>query len=367
MQNNNEIQEDEIDLFELWDNLMAEKMTIIISTVVVISAVVLYLLFTTPVYQSTAYVLPPEKANIQEIKQLSKMLNTRDEELTRTSDYSIDSVFSMFSKNLKSQKYLLEFFRSQKLLSLYSPNITELSEKDYRKEFEKSFEEFVKGFSIKLPNKKSNSVSVSITMSAPVTDLEIKQLLSSYIDNSIVKTKAEILEDLHLSKKIIVSNITKKIKASRKIAKNKKTDRIVLLTEAAQIAKNLNIKNALLTSQTEFKGVRNQESLPLYYLGYRSLEAEKKSLENRKTDDPFISGLRDNQEKLLLVESVNINKSTSNLMVAQLDLDASIGEKIKPKTFLTLAVTGVLGLFFGIMIVLVRGAFRKHKQPKREH
>ena len=50
----------------------------------------------------------------------------------------------------------------------------------------------------------------------------------------------------------------------------------------------------------------SKSSTPLYYRGYRALNAEINILKNRKSDDPFISGLRDLQEKLALLTSIKI-------------------------------------------------------------
>ena len=50
----------------------------------------------------------------------------------------------------------------------------------------------------------------------------------------------------------------------------------------------------------------SKSSTPLYYRGYRALNAEINILKNRKSDDPFISGLRDLQEKLVLLTSIKI-------------------------------------------------------------
>tara|TARA_B100001123_G_scaffold1228_1_gene1693 strand:- start:238 stop:597 length:360 start_codon:yes stop_codon:yes gene_type:complete len=53
---------------------------------------------------------------------------------------------------------------------------------------------------------------------------------------------------------------------------------------------------------------------PLYYHGFEALSSEISVLESRKSDDPFISGLRDLQEELALLRSIAFDKKkyTSN-------------------------------------------------------
>lgn len=112
-------------------------------------------------------------------------------------------------------------------------------------------------------------------------------------------------------------------------------------------------------AKASIQGVSNQ-GLPLYYLGYRLLEAERKALDERRSNDPFINGLRDLQEKVSLLTSYNI--SIEDFATVRLDQAASVGEKIKPKKSLILAVAGVLGLMLGVFVALIKIAVAKRKE-----
>lgn len=60
-------QDDEIDLFELWNNLWEQKILVIAVTVLITVLGGLVAFTMTPVYQSTAYFLPPQKQDVQVI------------------------------------------------------------------------------------------------------------------------------------------------------------------------------------------------------------------------------------------------------------------------------------------------------------
>ncbi|HBQ45167.1 MAG TPA: hypothetical protein DD716_05930 [Thiomicrospira sp.] len=60
--------EDEIDLFELWNNLLEDKKQIIATTLGIIILAGIYAFSITPTFQSKAYLLPPTLDTIQERK-----------------------------------------------------------------------------------------------------------------------------------------------------------------------------------------------------------------------------------------------------------------------------------------------------------
>ena len=52
-------------------------------------------------------------------------------------------------------------------------------------------------------------------------------------------------------------------------------------------------------------------NIPLYFRGYRALNTEISFLKSRESDDPFISGLRDLQERLALLRSIKFEQSST--------------------------------------------------------
>jgi chain length determinant protein (polysaccharide antigen chain regulator) len=104
---------------------------------------------------------------------------------------------------------------------------------------------------------------------------------------------------------------------------------------------------------------------PLYYLGIEALSAEIEILQNRKSDDPFISGLRDFQEQLALLRSFKI--SDKGMHSVSIDQPAySQKNRIKPNRRLIVSLGTVVGLFLGIFLVFFVSFVQKQKEAHSE-
>ena len=105
----------------------------------------------------------------------------------------------------------------------------------------------------------------------------------------------------------------------------------------------------------------SKSSTPLYYRGYRALNAEINILKNRKSDDPFISGLRDLQEKLALLTSIKIETEGQHAVTVD---QAAYPPKnrIKPNRRLIVSLGTVVGLFLGIFLVFFVSFVQKQKE-----
>jgi chain length determinant protein (polysaccharide antigen chain regulator) len=137
------------------------------------------------------------------------------------------------------------------------------------------------------------------------------------------------------------------------------------LTEALAVAQQLNIVEERVVWQNQTNSISvNTQNLPDYTRGTKALTAEIASLKNRKSNDPFINGLRDLQEQLkFLANRLNIDKN--KIQVVSIEQPAQIpAEPIKPKRPLIVVISFVLGLFFSIMVVLIKNAVTQARQPK---
>ena len=106
-------------------------------------------------------------------------------------------------------------------------------------------------------------------------------------------------------------------------------------------------------------------STPLYYLGIEALTAEISILQNRKSDDPFISGLRDLQERLALLRSIKI--SEKGMHAVTIDQDAYPPKtRIKPNRRLIVSLSTVVGLFLGICLVFFVSFVQKQMETHSE-
>lgn len=91
----------------------------------------------------------------------------------------------------------------------------------------------------------------------------------------------------------------------------------------------------------------NTASTPLYHRGTRALQAEIAVLQNRKSDDAFISGLRDLQEELSRLRSIRIEEADINTMTVD-QAAYPPTSRIKPKRKQIVVLGAVLGLMLGI-------------------
>ena len=136
-----------------------------------------------------------------------------------------------------------------------------------------------------------------------------------------------------------IRSLENEITSKRKIAEQRRYDRIAQLSEALHISES--IKQDKQISQN------NASNPPLYYKGIKALEVEISLLRTRKSDDPFINGLRDIQEELEILRAVNIDKTKLHAMT--LDQKAYPPEyKIKPKRTFIVIIGFILGIIVGI-------------------
>ena len=118
--------------------------------------------------------------------------------------------------------------------------------------------------------------------------------------------------------------------------------------EAITIARALGIKKRVdatnIIQNTQMNVDIATASTPLYYLGIEALSAEISILQNRKSDDPFIPGLRDYQEQLALLSSIKTSeKDMHSVTVDQAAYPPKY--RIKPKRKLIVSLGTVVGLF----------------------
>ncbi len=345
-------EEDEIDLFELWNGLIEERKAILASLVAVVVIAAAYVFSVTPTYQSSAYFLPPEKDGIQE-------LNRLDIQLGREGSYAPLSVMKAFTKNLNSRSILNGVFKENNLMEVYTFGSSKLVGADYQEAFNKAFESFLSGYSVNFPKQNANSSAVSAYLALQVSEQDVQRLLSEIVNQAIETTTKELREEVLFERQTLMDQTQKEIESARLIAKAKRMDRIARLGEAIGIARKLNLAEPKAVGpEVGIQGVQAQ-GLPLYYLGYKLLEAEKKALLERKSDDPFIEKLRGLEERLALLNAVQVN--LNNVSVVRTDEAPTLGEKIKPKKALILAVAGVLGLMLGVFIALIRRAVKKRR------
>ena len=160
-----------------------------------------------------------------------------------------------------------------------------------------------------------------------------------------------------------IRDIEYTINSKRQMAKQRREDTILSFEEAAKIAAELGVRERVDTTNVVQNNQLNISSsnTQLYYRGYKALNAEMDILKVRKSDDPFIPGLRDLQERLALLRSFKIEEEGQHAVTVD---QAAYPPKnrIKPNRRLIVSLGTVLGLFLGIFLVFFVSFVQKQKE-----
>lgn len=328
--------DDEIDLHELWQKLVEGKWMIAITAFVVTLGAVAYTLWVTPTYKTSAFLLPPLIQDVQEINQ--KEISQKE--------YSNDIVFARYLENVQSRKLRQVFFEQQALLEFYTHG---QSRYDAFEVFEKSF------------NQKLSIEKTSKTDPKPYTELsfELKdenselpaQYLNAFVAFAAQHTKAELLAEVRFEISNQIKLINEQIASKKELAEQRRSDRIKQLEESLVIAQQLGIEQQTQLLQSDNKLYMD------YNRGTRAIKAELNVLMSRESDEPFIEGIRNLQERIAYLNNLVIHPE--KLSVVRIDQVAKAPyQPLKPKTNLIIAVALVLGLMLGVFGVLVRASMK---------
>lgn len=327
-----QIEDESIDLYELWINLWNKKWLVILVTIIAALASVLFALSKPPIYLVQALLLPPKAHDIQSLNVQGVMGITPE------------NVFIAFQNNLKSRRLQKKFIENGKhgIMEILSPGRT-LETWDI---------ETLQSFSgmIESDRKVGKGIAVSMESGDPDFAAELINNYISFFDKETIREQAADLrnsitnqiqnieyginskremEKVRLLDRISdientikskrakekkqrrdqIETIKNTIKSKREIEKKRREDRIKLLEEAAIIATKLGFRDRVDVTyyvvQNSELGSVNANSIPLYYRGFRELNAEMDFLKKRKSDDHLIIDLRNLQEKLSQLHTKN--------------------------------------------------------------
>lgn len=415
---------DEIDLLELFRRLWEQRLLIALVTTAGVFLAALYAFLATPVYQIKSVLRPPL------IKDL--------DELNRTEVYklSTDDALKRVGSALDSYEVRLAFFRA------YPALFAELAQDGITPE--QTFEAFNdQALKLLVPDPKKSDANltayVGLQLDYPAT-LDGVTILNQLVDFAIQHEREKLERDVRIIIENRLKNLALSITTSRANYEASKESRIVQLDEADRLKRAL-LQDELRALRTQLKtrrenriaqlgeairiadalGIRkpttpsalgqdqrsaqgntvrtevNNQQIPLYFMGTEALEAERKTLQQRKSDDftePRIGEilkelqllennrqievlkLRENED-LFLTDLAKLREEESRLRNLKVDFDTlqlvTIDQRavepskpIKPKKALILALGLVLGGMLGVFIALVRGMVRgaRSAQPR---
>jgi chain length determinant protein (polysaccharide antigen chain regulator) len=338
---------DEIDLVELFKALWQQKQIIIGVTLVVAVCAAAYAYLARPVYEARATVLPPFLSDIA-------AYNAGRNASTHVSlkPFSIEDVYAVYTRNLRSLSLRRAFFHD-----VYLPSLTEAARSAPEDRLWASFNEVL---IVRAPDKQQPEM------------LEIKaeheepEQAAGWVNDFVARAASAAKDDMQRN---VMSEIEARIRSTerriaslRSTASQRRQDRIAVLQEALVVA---NAVGMIAPQVTAGRTSSNQEleefvdgSLT-YMRGAKAIEAELAVLEARKSDDPFIPELRRLQEELSFLNTIEIDPNA----VAVFTLDSAAQEPqtpIKPKKMMIVALGFVLGGMLGVFVALIRVLVRRN-------
>ena len=400
---------DEIDLFAMMQSIWKQKKLIAATSLFVGAIASAYAFLATPVYEvstllrpaalndldalnrTEVYSLPPGKALVR----VGAALDSYD---TRLSYFRANpKLFEAFGKAGQSPEQVFEEFNRDSLkLVQPDPRKADLLSAyiGLQMRYPKGVEgdEILNGFvqyAIENERKKiADDLKVIINNRLSEVDTKLSAARAAYDAEKEGKIAA-LLEADNLKR----AQLNDELKALRVQLKVRREDRIAQLDEAISIARSLGLKKPSTPSSMASEGesgsniIRtevNNQQIPLYFMGTDALEAERKALRQRTSDDfvdPRVAeirkdlmllstnrkvqvlGLRENEEVFLggveplraeRMRLASINTDIRDLSLVSVDrLALEPFSPVKPQKVLivgsALIIGGVLGIFFAII------------------
>lgn len=407
---------DEIDLFDLFQMVWEQRITLLGTMAAVIALAVGYAFLATPHYQVQGVIKPAHIRDLDAINQSGLYSLSPEGALRRV------------GAALESYEVRLGFFREHPELfeSIRQPGHT----------LEQSFEQFNKdAFRILQPKAEedeslSGFVGLQLTYPRGLDGVTVTNLLMDYaeeLQRAVIAEDLEILVQNRLNElerriagaraayetrkqteiaqlmeadRLRKAQLEDELSALRGQLRTRRQNRIQQLDEAIQIAGELGLVKPTTPSalgemarpgqgSVVLTEVNNRQ-IPLYFMGTETLEAERSALQQRSSDDfvePRIAEIakelqllennrrieqlqQREQEDLFLSRIADWREEEARLKSLKLDLSAvnlvrrdqravPPLQAVKPRKALVLALSAVLGGMLGLLVALVRSAVQR--------
>ncbi len=353
-----QFEDDTINLYELWITLWNKKWLVIAVTVIAALGSVVYALQQPSIYKAEALLLPPKAKDIQSLTAKGVQEEQDEEQDGKQGMTSTSRAFAAFKNNLSSRSLQKKFIDEQGLMDILAPGRTPET-RDI--EILESFAKMIKIEHVKRAlEKKVEKTSVSMESNDPEFAANLVNDYISFFDTETILALSAAARNSLAGQ---IRDIEYTIASKRQMAKQRREDTILRYEEAAEIAGKLGVRDRVDTTNVVQNNQLNisKSSTPLYYRGYRALNAEINILKNRKSDDPFIGGLRDLQERLALLRSFKFKAEGMHAVTVDQAAYPS-KNRIKPNRRLIVSLSTVVGLFLGIFLVFFVSFVQKQKQ-----
>ncbi|MGB3668240.1 MAG: Wzz/FepE/Etk N-terminal domain-containing protein, partial [Bermanella sp.] len=259
----NEVRDDEIDLFDLWDDIVEEKLWVFLGFFACVVLASIYLLKATEIFQ-TQVVIKPASAN--------SVVELNVPQLEGIYSKTVEEAFSDARSALLSKEYRRNFYEAyideiKSVKGVYNEGLTEAQ----------NFATFDKLFSSKVSGTKDVETYVQIKFE--LSDAKkAADLLNAYTDYSLAAKLGDVKETIDSKVAAQVGKLEYDAKQLREEYKGEQTRRNLMLKEAYEIAKAVGQTQSLF-SKSDIVGTYEP---PLYMSGTKALRAEEKALKDRQ-------------------------------------------------------------------------------------
>jgi chain length determinant protein (polysaccharide antigen chain regulator) len=340
--------EDELDLLKLWSILLKGKWLIAGVTLACVLAGVGYILLVKPVYEVETYFLPPTDQDIEELSV----------ESVKGSRYDTEKIYNFFLQNLQSRDFRKNFFKEENLMEFFTEgSISANSNRIFEKKFNQMLD------LEKIEDNRSSKTDFYLLYFRNNDPHQAVQWVNDFVAQVMEKTKYQLIGDVRAMKQNRIDDLKKFIVSKRNKGERKREDQLIRLKEALELARKLGIDDDKFSgSAMEPAAIYN---IGVSYLrGVRALEAQITALKNRKSNDPYIEGLRELQEQLDFLTSIEIDPE--KIKVARIDQPAFASNiPIKPKKNVVFALSGFGGIFIGICLVFFLNFLKNAKHEEQ--
>jgi chain length determinant protein (polysaccharide antigen chain regulator) len=359
--------DDEIDLFDLIDDIWNYKVWVFAGLLVTIILAGLYLFKATPVYQAEAKVKLATANDLIEFarpqlqggdKVLKEWGDTVQQSAQPIFEMTVESAFSSATAALLSTGYRKAFYELKldeikAIPDAYNENLT----------LEQNFSNFSEQFSVNISGTKDTESFVKLSLKSSDAIFGAT-LLNDFVEYALSRRLRDSYNTMLAKVNGRIEALNYEVNIIRKEYFGNKIRRILELKEATSIALAVGQENPVYRNMDLVGG----QLPPLYMLGSTAIKAEIKALESREEiakdlargEDHFIAGLPKLLVEIEALQALEID--FSKISLARIDEVAVVPIKpIKPRKLLIMALALVGGLFVGLFMALIVAAYGKHK------
>ena len=345
--------DDEIDLFDLWDDIVSHKLVVLAGILFCLSLAIAYLFVAKPVYQVKSVIKPIGEQGLVEINvpQLSGIYSLGVE---AAFEHSKRAMLSKESQRLFYHRHLTEI---KDLGGLYNPELNEAQ----------NVKVFSDLLNVRLSGKKDAETFIELALELGEPKLAAN-LLNSFVAFSLQNRLQEIQRTIDSKLQVRLSKLEYDASLIRDKYYSGKIQRKLKLDEARKIANSVGQVDPIYSESDILGSFRP----PLYMYGSKALSAEELALSERKVsaknlphgEEHFIVGLPEILFEIEQLKKLDIDYTRVEL--AQVDeLALAPLSPIKPKKLLIAVLAGVAGIFVGVMMALLISAYKRHVRVVR--